>query len=521
MGKRFVILLVGAAIMLAISAPAALADLAVTSVTPTNGIGGESVTCTVEGTYWVNTLFHDALDPAFKLVDGVTLTEIPGTTNSYSATTASVTFALPLNGPQARYDLSVSQSHKPSMAAIWSKDITTFDNAFGLWVRPAITSISPTGATVGSAAVTLTVAGQRFVTSPLIFGARSVVRFNGSDVSTTYNSSSQLTATIPADKLTAAGTAEIRVFNSPGSGMSGFAGVGSNALTFTISSPAPTMGTISPTSVWAGCVRTDIVLTVTGTSFVNGSRIVINGGEKTNTTFVSATQLTVPLTPSDMAAAVPTLMVTVRNPPFPPGTSSAGGLPITVQPETTTPTVTISGADDGWHNTPVALTFAASDSQSGIQKVQYMSAPTVPTWTDGTSYTVPTSTQGAVPVNVQALDWCNKVGTANATVNIDTTEPETEALNDPSVKKGKKAKLKYRITEPAGLSPTADVTIKIKRGNGTTAKTFRMNDVPVNTDRAKSFTCNLDKGKYTWSVYATDLAGNKQENIAKGKLTVK
>ena len=41
-----------------------------------------------------------------------------------------------------------------------------------------------------------------------------------------------------------------------------------------------------------------------------------------------------------------------------------------------------------------------------------MSAPAVPTWTDGTSYTVPTSTQGAVTVNVQALDWCNKVGTA-------------------------------------------------------------------------------------------------------------
>ena len=62
MGKRFVILLVGAAIMLALSAPGALADLAVTSVTPSNGIGGESVTCTVEGTYWVNTPFHDALD---------------------------------------------------------------------------------------------------------------------------------------------------------------------------------------------------------------------------------------------------------------------------------------------------------------------------------------------------------------------------------------------------------------------------------------------------------------------------
>ena len=98
-----------------------------------------------------------------------------------------------------------------------------------------------------------------------------MVRFNGSDVSTTYVSSSQLTATIPADKLTAAGTAADHRVQQPGLRLpSGFAGVGSNALTFTISNPAPTMGTLSPTSVWAGCVRTDIVLTVTGTNFVNG-----------------------------------------------------------------------------------------------------------------------------------------------------------------------------------------------------------------------------------------------------------
>ena len=44
-----------------------------------------------------------------------------------------------------------------------------------------------------------------------------MVRFNGADLSTTYNSSSKLTATIPADRLTAAGSAQITVWNSPGS----------------------------------------------------------------------------------------------------------------------------------------------------------------------------------------------------------------------------------------------------------------------------------------------------------------
>ena len=293
-----------------------------------------------------------------------------------------------------------------------------------------------------------------------------------------------------------------------------------NAFTVT-AAPPPTVGTINPTSVWAGCVRTDIVLTVTGTSFVNGSRIVLNGVETTNTTFVSATQLTVPLTPANMAATVATLMVTVKNPPFPPGTSSAGGLPITVEQETTTPTVTISGAGDAWHNTPVALTFAATDSQSGIQKVQYMSAPAVATWADGTSYTVPTTTQGAVTVSVQALDWCNKTGTAQATVNIDTTKPETETQGDVKVSRKKTAKLKFQITKPEGLSPTADVTIKVKRRNGSTATTLKKGDAPVNSTQTASFKCTLPKGTYTWEVYATDLAGNKQANVAKAKLTVK
>ncbi|MCU0972042.1 MAG: hypothetical protein MUF57_09745 [Gammaproteobacteria bacterium] len=294
----------------------------------------------------------------------------------------------------------------------------------------------------------------------------------------------------------------------------------SNAFRVT-AAPPPTVTAVNPTSVWAGCVKTDIVLTVSGTNFVNGSRIVMDSVETTGTAFVSATKLTVPLTPALMATPAASLMVTVRNPPFPPGTPSVAGLPLALQPETTTPRVTISGADGRWHNTPVALKFTAADEQSGVQKIQYMCAPAVPAWTDGVAYTVPTSTQGAVIVSVQALDWCNKVGSAQATVNIDTTKPQTKTLGNVSVKRGKSASFKYSITKPAGLSPTADVTIKITKSGGKVVKSISAADVPVNSDQAKSFKCTLAKGKYTWSVYATDLAGNKQKNVATGVLTVK
>ncbi len=375
---------------------------------------------------------------------------------------------------------------------------------------PTISALSPSSTAAGGPAFSLGVTGWNFVTGP--YGA--VVRWNSTDLATVRDSSTHLTATVPASLIATVGTATITVRNGPGGYQV------SNGLTFTVVNPTPVMGAISPTSVWAGYVKNDVVLTVTGSNFINGARIVLSGGEKTGTTFVGATQLTVPLAAADIAAAG-TLMVSVKNPPFPPGYPSAGALPLTVQAESTTPMVTISGADTAWHNAPVPLTFTATDAQSGVQKVQYMAPPTVGSWTDGTSYTVPTSAQGAITVSVQALDWCNKVGTASATVNIDTTKPKTATHGGETVQQGKGARLDYSASEPSNLSPKANVVIKIERNNGSTAQTIRKNNVAMNAKHTAYFTCNLAKGTYTWYVYATDLAGNTQANIAHAKLKVK
>ncbi len=615
MGKRMVFVIVCVIAAMALAAPAALADLAPTNMSPAYGVAGTSVGCTVEASYWTSGMFRVASAPVFMLVNGGTT--ITGVTNSWTGTSASVTFALPAGGPQATYELDITQVY--TVVGTPQADSGSLANAFDLFVRPTITSLTPPSVLIGSPDLTLVVHGNYFVDTFGLPGRHSTVRLNGTSMTTTFNSSTQLTATIPAASLTTAGTAQVTVWNSSGyllhvfSGLEsapfsfgitvptpvitsidpvsavaggpaftlGVVGTGfltgpagavvvwngtdlattrdsathltaavpasliattgvstitvrnggagapvSNSKALTVGNPAPAMGSINPTSVWAGSVRTDIVLTVIGTNFMSGSRIVLSGGEKSNTAFVSATQLTVPLTPADMALPVASLMVSVKNPPFPPGTSSAGGLPLALQPETTNPTVTISGADSGWHNAPVVLTFAATDAlsgvpQSGVQKVQYMAPPVVGAWTDGASYTVPTSSQGSIAVSVQALDWCNKVGTASATVNIDTTKPGTETQGSVTVRKGRTAKLKYSIDEPAGLSPTADVVIKIKRSNGRTAKTIEANGVPVRSSQTASFTCKLTKGKYTWYVSATDLAGNTQENIASAQLTVK
>lgn len=84
---------------------------------------------------------------------------------------------------------------------------------------PAVTNLSPSTITVGMAGFTLTVTGRNFA-------AGSVVRWNGADRTTNYVSATQLTASITAADIAAAGTASVNVFTpAPGGGLSNVANV--------------------------------------------------------------------------------------------------------------------------------------------------------------------------------------------------------------------------------------------------------------------------------------------------------
>jgi hypothetical protein len=97
---------------------------------------------------------------------------------------------------------------------------------------PTLASISPSSATAGGLAFTLTATGTHFVSN-------SVVQWNGSDLATTFISKNQLNSTVSASDIQSSGTANITVFN-PGVGTS-------NALIFTINPlsitdlPTPTL----------------------------------------------------------------------------------------------------------------------------------------------------------------------------------------------------------------------------------------------------------------------------------------
>jgi len=196
---------------------------------------------------------------------------------------------------------SVTVYNAPPGGGTSSNAIFTINNPL-----PTITGLSPNSALVGSSAVVVTVNGAYFVNG-------SVVTWNGSDLTTTFSSATQLRATIPAANMTAAGVFNIAVVNVPTGGGT------SNAEPFFVGNQVPTISSITPTTrVQNGAAFT---LTVNGTKFFSGS-VVRWSGQVRPTTFVSSTQLTADIPATDLAT-VAAVSITVYNPETGGGASNA------------------------------------------------------------------------------------------------------------------------------------------------------------------------------------------------------
>ena len=183
---------------------------------------------------------------------------------------------------------------------------------------PAVTSISPTTVAAGAAATTLTVNGSGFI-------AATSIQVGGLSESTTYVSSSQVTAIVPASQL--ASGAQLSVVAVNGSLSSG-----TGSANLQVTNPTPAITSLSPLSVAAGAAPP--VVTVSGTGFVPTTTIQVNGSART-TTYVNATQVSVALTTTDVSTAG-TLSLTAVNASPGGGTSAAS----TIAVSDPTPTLT-------------------------------------------------------------------------------------------------------------------------------------------------------------------------------------
>jgi outer membrane protein assembly factor BamB len=234
---------------------------------------------------------------------------------------------------------------------------------------PNVSSISPSSANVGAPAFTLTVNGSYFDFS-------SAIQLNGTSLTTTYVSNTQITAQVPASALAAPGVLSIDVFDTSTS-------LKSKVQNLTVGYAPLTLAALSPQSVTAGAPA--FVLTVFGTGFTQGSTVQWNGGARA-TTVVSPTEVLAQINLADIAS-VGSATIDVVNTAANAGTSSSAIL-----------TIAAPSID--------AVAYQINASHSGtIQFANIVSPgalPSIPTWTAnlGLAVTYPLIVGGKVYVVV-------------------------------------------------------------------------------------------------------------------------
>ena len=197
---------------------------------------------------------------------------------------------------------------------------------------PAIAASNPTSVVAGASDTPFDVTGSNFL-------ATSVIAWNGTALSTTFVSSSELKATVPAADLAGSSASQITVRNpAPGGGSS-------QGIVVDVNSPIPTISGISPRNVPPGMAA---MVTISGSGFEANSVALWNGSARP-TTFVSSTTLQVALSASDLQNQG-TGSLSVSNPAPAASMSSPTTLTVTSLPVPAIQSVTIAAP-----NSPVTL----------------------------------------------------------------------------------------------------------------------------------------------------------------------
>jgi IPT/TIG domain len=210
---------------------------------------------------------------------------------------------------------------------------------------PVLAAISPDEAGVGDGGVLLTATGRGFQRT-------SAIRWNGTELSTTYVSETGLRAAVPAALLETGGQASVDVVTpEPGGGVSAARG-------FTVRYAAPTLASLSVDTATVG--RAGVTVTVTGTGFAAATQVRWNG-EARATTFLGPTQVSFALTGAEAAGGA---QVTVAN-PQPGGGVSAAASFIVLNPVPAITLLPSAGATAG--SGPFTLTLHGTGFVEGSE----------------------------------------------------------------------------------------------------------------------------------------------------------
>jgi len=159
---------------------------------------------------------------------------------------------------------------------------------------PRITSIHPDTATQGDPQFDMTVNGNNFE-------GGSQVLIDGQPLTTAFVSANQLIGHVTATVLATSGLHQVQVRNESGNR--------SNSTTLTVLALPPSVISITPRTVTVGASFT---LFITGSNFVSGATVLIDGASVTRT-FVSSHDMRATV-PSSIAAVIGSHAVVVVNP---------------------------------------------------------------------------------------------------------------------------------------------------------------------------------------------------------------
>ena len=242
----------------------------ITTLSPTNVTAGHpSFTLAVDGTNFVT---GDVVSFGSRLISPTSLT----------ATQILITV------PAA----DVATAGNVSVFVVTADGVDSNTATFTVNPAPSITTLSPTNVTAGHPTFTLTITGTNFVTG-------DTVNFGSNALAPTSLSATQIQIAVPASDVATSGPVSVTVATVDG--------VDSNAATFTVN-PAPTIASLSPTSITKGHLA--FTLTITGTNFATGDTVEFGSNTLTPNAGGTATQLQVSVPTADFATAGP-ISVTV------------------------------------------------------------------------------------------------------------------------------------------------------------------------------------------------------------------
>ncbi len=232
-------------------------------------------------------------------------------------------------------------------------DGTMATATFTVNAPPSVTSTSPSSRGQGASNQTVAIKGSGFAS-----GATSSFGSGVAVNSTTFKSSTELTANVTIEAGASTGARTVTVTNADG-------GVGSLASAFTVNA-APNAESVSPGSRGQGA--TSQTITVKGSGFVSGTGLAVSfsgsGITVNSTTFKSSTELTANIS-VESGAGTGARTVTVTNPDG--GTDTiASGFTVNAAPSISSPTSSFGSRVKITHNTSGEFKVLGSGFVSGM-----------------------------------------------------------------------------------------------------------------------------------------------------------